>query len=317
MKYITSIRSNSESGDRVHVNNVTKYLKLNHKSARFLKLYFYLIIYRKGGVVRESIDLILLGVFLPNFILSWLLSPWIVEVNGSILDEKGLIKFLIKGQKKNFKVVKKIVVVSEGLKARFLNLYSLNNDRIVVVRNGGPFVNHPVNIFDGVLRMAFVGANASWQEVKKNIQKIVENIDISFIQIEVIVAGSGFENEIDTLLNNRVKIKYRGLVSFNEARSIYRNCNIVLCTDTRVYDKMLLSSPIKAYEGLLLGKLVLFTNDWNYKVDFSELESKKILLMNDMKDSSRVIKLINSGGNTSNFRKWTDVAADIDKIATL
>lgn len=310
--YITSIRKNSVSGDRVHVENVVKESDFIHYNIRFLKLYWFLIKKRNEKIIlRESVDVLFFCAVVPSYILKYLLKNVIVEINGSIRDEKK-INWIIFSQKKLLKFSKKIIFVSIGLKMRFTGLYSNEIDnKSRVVNNGGEFIKPIQNkIKNSEIKLGFVGAKTKWQDIDGVIQWLVVNQDNLQNNIKLHIAGPGFEN-YENYTGRNLEIIFEGSVSKIKAKAIYQSCNILVCPDKRTYHGYLLSSPIKVYECINMGLLITFFHPWKNTKEFG-FAKNQIISWNDALNISIVNDVLMKIRNKNEIRTWKNVVQELN-----
>lgn len=265
--YITSIRPNSLSGDRIHVDAIAAHKSIKHVNSRyFLLLAKLLINMSRRGVIRESISLILISAFLPNYILKAFLKNKYIEINGSILDEGISLKYnaqnLIKRtQLRILTSAKGVIFVSNGLMQRFQHLYG-DRFKSTVIENGTD-MSCP-EVLETNIKYAYVGANTQWQDIAGLLHKVdlLHTKDPS--QPEVHLAGPNLD-DIDKREYNNIKIINHGIVDSKTAEKIYYKSSVLLCPDTRIFGKFLLSSPIKMYQGLRSGCVILFMHKWSWQ----------------------------------------------------
>lgn len=313
--YITSVRGNSVSGDGVHIRNVVKESDFLHKNLRWFWLYGFLFFNRKNKkIIRESVDVLLLCLILPRAALRLVLERSVIEVNGSIVDETQWF-FTKLAQKKLFESARNVIVVSVGLKKRFEDIHGSEcMGKVIVVNNGGE--DKAINdsfMRPKVVRLGFVGAKTHWQDIDNVLDDLKQRAVNDDTRIEVVIAGPGFE-QYSNETSNRVSFTFLGSVDSEKAELIYRDTDVLICPDNRVYKGYLLSSPIKAYECLNMGVLVSFFHDWKYIDEFGFAKDRVI-------DWSRVIdfdyiKQIRTEVCNKNMitRTWKDVVSELNRV---
>ena len=322
VSYVTSVRKNSTSGDNVHIRNILANSNMDYLNLRFLSLYIKLFSARKNQmIIRESIDLLIFCLLFPNFLLKKAFSNTYVEVNGSILDESKKWWWLQGAQKKLFLNIKKVFIVSNGLKKRMIDLHGISNKKFIVINNGGArlvasdtkFKQKIKFTYQKSLKIVFIGAKTKWQDIEFSIRKLKKISKKTTSKIEVIIAGPGFEKEKE-ISTNGLYIRFHGKQNPDEVLNLYQQSMIVLCPDNRVYQKHLLSSPIKVYEGLCLGKLILFTHEWDFKTDFSSLALDSFVSWDDLSCNERISKLYkNAQNNKTKMRTWNTVVSELEQ----
>lgn len=310
--YVTSIREKSVSGDRVHVENIVKESDFIHFNLRFLSLYWFIIKKHKEKIIlRESIDILFLCAVFPSTFLRYFFKNIVVEINGSIVDEKELY-FIKYAQRKLLKLSKKIIFVSIGLKKRFIELYTNDNEyKSIVVNNGGEKVERTRNtITNSTIRLVYVGAKTKWQDVDGVIQWLLSNKDNLQNNISFNVAGPGFE-EYENYSGKNLHITFEGPVPKSRAKLIYQSCNILVCPDKRSYFGYLLSSPIKVYECINMGLLVTFFHPWKYKKEFG-FANNQIVTWSDALKLDVIENTLNNIEYDFRLRTWKDVVDELN-----
>jgi hypothetical protein len=272
--------------------------------------------------LRESIFSLFICLVLPSFLLRILLSNKFIEINGSIVDE-GLTagwlngKLLRTAQSKSINCANGILFVSQGLKLRFHELY-LDNFRSFVVENGAE--NITPDVFERTLKYAYVGANTRWQNIENLLGLINKFHKDSLTKPEVHLAGPHL-GDIPFSNFKNLNIIFHGVVTSQEANQIYKSCSVLLCPDTRIYQDYLLSSPIKLYQGLKSGCVVVFLQKWDWNNVQPHQCCRLIFhvdeLIHDKKKSAEFynkIENIDMRKESSNYtRLWTNVVSDLLK----
>lgn len=330
MIYIVQINKKSRNGDYVHVEGIRKNLDAEDlfvHTRSFLKVLYFILLNLNSNtkiILRESI-LQLPFIFLPNIILAYILKGCVLEINGSAVDEirlksrffAGIIKFY---QRKIFPHYHKIIVVSSGLKKRFVDLYGIDENKIIIVHNGSDVIDDNVNSerkLNSQIKITYVGKLTRWQSVLKSIDKL-NNISLSKKNIRMVLAGDDEFLRIDTKIWPNLDFDLYSKVKHTEAIGLYKKTDYILIADNRLYNNSLLSSPIKLFEGLNLGCVPIFYKKNNI---LSELEgvAEKLPEYFLEDDVSLSIDDLVEGALTSfkYSRTWADVVHELRVVANV
>jgi len=245
------------------------------KSAFYqLFLFFYLIFHcpkRSPNVIYSRCSSL---TFSPVLISKIFRIPYIVEVNGLLIDEEKMIgrpKVLTRltglNEKLNYKQADKIVAVTQGIKDGIKELHSIPDEKIVVIENGAntdlfkPMhqekAKKELKLEEKKNYICFVGNLAPWQGVEFLIQSapliLKESTHTKFL---IIGDGPMKEELIDLAEQMAVSDKFifTGVVPYEEVPKYINASDICV-----VYKKPLKSgySPLKLYEYMACEKPVI------------------------------------------------------------
>jgi len=245
------------------------------KSAFYqLFLFFYLIFHcpkRSPNVIYSRCSSL---TFSPVLISKIFRIPYIVEVNGLLIDEEKMIgrpKVLTRltrlNEKLNYKQADKIVAVTQGIKDEIKKLHSIPDEKIVVIENGAntdlfkPMhqekAKKELKLEEKKNYICFVGNLAPWQGVEFLIQSapliLKESTHTKFL---IIGDGPMKEELIDLAEQMAVSDKFifTGVVPYEEVPKYINASDICV-----VYKKPLKSgySPLKLYEYMACEKPVI------------------------------------------------------------
>jgi len=245
------------------------------KSAFYqLFLFFYLIFHcpkRSPNVIYSRCSSL---TFSPVLISKIFRIPYVIEVNGLLIDEEKMIgrpKVLTRltglNEKLNYKQADKIVAVTQGIKDGIKELHSIPDEKIVVIENGAntdlfkPMhqekAKKELKLEEKKNYICFVGNLAPWQGVEFLIQSapliLKESTHTKFL---IIGDGPMKEELIDLAEQMAVSDKFifTGVVPYEEVPKYINASDICV-----VYKKPLKSgySPLKLYEYMACEKPVI------------------------------------------------------------
>ena len=245
------------------------------KSAFYqLFLFFYLIFHcpkRSPNVIYSRCSSL---TFSPVLISKIFRIPYVIEVNGLLIDEEKMIgrpKVLTRltglNEKLNYKQADKIVAVTQGIKDGIKELHSIPDEKIVVIENGAntdlfkPMhqekAKKELKLEETKNYICFVGNLAPWQGVEFLIQSapliLKESPHTKFL---IIGDGPMKEELIDLAEQMAVSDKFifTGVVPYEEVPKYINASDICV-----VYKKPLKSgySPLKLYEYMACEKPVI------------------------------------------------------------
>ncbi len=245
------------------------------KSAFYqLFLFFYLIFHclkRSPNVIYSRCSSL---TFSPVLISKIFRIPYVIEVNGLLIDEEKMIgrpKVLTRltglNEKLNYKQADKIVAVTQGIKDGIKELHSIPDEKIVVIPNGAntdlfkPMhqekAKKELKLEEKKNYICFVGNLAPWQGVEFLIQSapliLKESTHTKFL---IIGDGPMKEELIDLAEQMAVSDKFifTGVVPYEEVPKYINASDICV-----VYKKPLKSgySPLKLYEYMACEKPVI------------------------------------------------------------
>jgi len=212
--------------------------------------------------------------FLPALIAKIFNIPYIVEINGLMIDELKLgnspniyIKISAFNERTNYNISNKIIAVTQGIKNEIIKLYNISNEKIVVINNGANTdLFYPLNQKEAQTRLnlehsnnyiCFVGNLAPWQGVEYLIRAspiILEKYPNTYF----LIVGDGVMKKELIQLTNELGISdkfiFTGGVSY-EMVPIYINAaDICVAPFIQERNSKIGLSALKTYEYLACGK---------------------------------------------------------------
>lgn len=230
--------------------------------------------------------------FMPLIISKFFRIPYIVEVNGLLLNEMSMfensrmhmaITELSEGL--SYKNAAKIIAVTQGVKKGIMELYDLEDEKIIVIENGAntdlfrPMdqreARKKIYLDEYSKYIGFIGNLAPWQGVEYLIQA-APIIVKAYPETRFLIAGDGImRKELMQLAENlgvSDKVNFTGSIPYNNV-PLYINA-FDICV---VYKKPIKSgySPLKLYEYLACGKPVIASRVEGFEM--VELEKAGVL----------------------------------------
>jgi len=200
--------------------------------------------------------------------------PYVVEVNGLLIDEEKMIgrpKVLTRltrlNEKLNYKQADKIVAVTQGIKDEIKKLHSIPDEKIVVIENGAntdlfkPMhqekAKKELKLEEKKNYICFVGNLAPWQGVEFLIQSAPLILKESTHTKFMIIGDGPMKEELIDLAEQMAvsdKFIFTGVVPYEEVPKYINASDICV-----VYKKPLKSgySPLKLYEYMACEKPVI------------------------------------------------------------
>lgn len=220
--------------------------------------------------------------FSPLIISKLLKIPYVVEINGLLIEEKrllGINKRLIAltrfSEKINYKHAVRIISVTQGIKNGIMQRYNIPDKKVVVIENGAntdlfrPMEKNKLNLNldENYNYVGYVGSFARWHGLENLIEsaslvlKVCKNTKFIFV-------GDGpLKEELFNMVDNlnlRDDFVFVGRIPHDEMPqyiNIFDVCMILK-------DKDISGSPLKLWEYMACGKPVVATNT----KDFQALE---------------------------------------------
>jgi glycosyltransferase involved in cell wall biosynthesis len=237
-------------------------------------LFFYLIYY----CFKLSPDVIYTRhsslCFSPVLISKIFRIPYIVEVNGLIIDEmimwgrpKLLMKIAKLSERTNYKQAKKIVAVTQGVKEGIKELYNIPDEKIVIIGNGANTdLFKPMDISEARKELkfdtdsnyvCFVGALAPWQGIEYFVQSAPLILD-QIPNTKFLVVGDGPMKEGLINLAEKTgvsdKFIFSGAVPYEKIPLYINTCEVCVAPFVNARNKKIGLSPLKMWEYLACGK---------------------------------------------------------------
>lgn len=221
--------------------------------------------------------------------------PYIVEVNGLLLDEsnkRGIIrKIMEKFEIFTFSMANKIIVVTPKIKERLQKDYNIKKE-IIVIQNGAntdlflPIdqkeAKRKLKLSNSANYICFVGHLVYWQGLEYLI-KSAPNILKDFPNVYFLIVGDGLMKKEWMLLANNLGVSenfmFIGTVPYKEV-PLYINASEICVVPKKALNSGY--SPLKLYEYMACGKPVVAT-----RIDgFEILEDAKAGLLINPEDSN-------------------------------
>ena len=217
--------------------------------------------------------------FSPLIISKLLNIPYVIEINGLLIEEKrvlGINRRLIAltrlSEKINYKHAVQIISVTQGIKNGIMQRYNIPDEKIVVIENGAntdlfkPMEQNKLNLNldENYNYVGYVGSFARWHGLENLIKsaplvlKVCKNTKFIFI-------GDGpLKEELFNMVDNfnlRDDFVFIGRTPHDEMPqyiNIFDVCMILK-------DKDISGSPLKLWEYMACGKPVVATNTKDFK----------------------------------------------------
>jgi len=218
----------------------------------------------------------------PLIISKLLNVPYVVEINGLLLEEKRLLginkRFIALtrvSEKINYRHAVRIISVTQEIKNCIIRRYDVPDEKIVVIENGAnidlfrPMEQDKLvlnlNLDENYNYVGYVGSFTRWHGLE-NVIKSAHLVLKIFNNTKFVFVGDGplkeeLFNLVDTL-NLRDYFVFVGRVPHDEVPqyiNIFSVCMILK-------DKNIPGSPLKLWEYMACGKPVVATNTYDFKV---------------------------------------------------
>ena len=238
--------------------------------------------------------------------------PYVIEVNGLLIDEEKMIgrpKVLTRltglNEKLNYKQADKIVAVTQGIKDGIKELHSIPDEKIVVIPNGAntdlfkPMhqekAKKELKLEEKKNYICFVGNLAPWQGVEFLIQSapliLKESPHTKFL---IIGDGPMKEELIDLTEQMAVSDKFifTGVVPYEDVPKYINASDVCVASFIRKRNLKIGLSPLKIYEYAACGKPIAASRIPN--LEFIEKQKAGILVEpeNPKELAKAIIKLL-------------------------
>jgi len=281
--------------------------------------------------------------FSPFFISKIFQIPYVIEVNGLLIDEikmgnepKSYIRIRIAklSEKLNYKHAKKIVAVTQGVKEGIMELYNIPDEKIVVIENGAntelfkPIdlkeAKKELNLNENYNYVGFSGSFARWH----GIEDLVKSAPLILKEVEntkfILVGNGPMKEQIIQMVNDlnlTDKFIFINRVPYEEVPR-YMNAFDV-CVILKKKD--IPGSPLKLWEYMACEKPVIATNTQDFRV----LEEYNAGIVVDSEKPEEVADAIitllknkelrdEMGKNGRKYvvenRSWEAVAREVEKV---
>lgn len=273
----------------------------------FFKLLYYCLIKKPNIIYERACG----WSILPAFIAKILKIPYIVEVNGLFLDElksghfPGIyLKICSFNEKRNYNLAKKVIVVTKGIKEEIINLYSILDDKIIVVNNGANVdlfcpvsqieAKNKLKLDPSKIYLCFVGNCAPWQGVEYLIKAsplvLKKKSNTGFLIVGDGVMKNQWMKLVDELeVSNN--FYFIGSIPY-ELVPIYINASDICVVPKKPIKSGY--SPLKLYEYMACGKPIIATNTDGFEL----LEESNAGILIDPENSTEfansIIMLLNN-----------------------
>lgn len=245
---------------------------ISYQISLFFHLYYYCKKIKVDAFYVRQSDFS----FMPLIVSKYFRIPYFVEVNGLITDEMKMFKktklsiaFTKLSEKLGYKHANKIIAVAQGIKDGIIELYSVPDEKIVVIENGANIelfkpmdqeqAKKELNLDKDINYVCFVGNLAPWQGVEYLIQA-APSILVSCTNIRFLIVGNGpMKNEwiqYAQKLGVYDKFIFTGSVPYEQV-PLYINSGLVCIAP---FKKDRIASPMKIYEYLACNKPVVASN---------------------------------------------------------
>ncbi len=221
--------------------------------------------------------------FLPALVAKVFKIPYIVELNGLLIDELKMgnspqiyVKISALNEKNDYNISNKIITVTQGIKDEIMKLYKIPDEKIVVINNGVntnifyPFdqkkAQTRLNLEQSTNYICFVGNLAPWQGIEYLIRAspivLKKHPKASFL----IVGDGVMKNELIQLtseLKVSDKFIFTGSVPYKMV-PIYINASDICVVPKKPIRSGY--SPLKLYEYMACGKPIIATNTNGFEI---------------------------------------------------
>lgn len=218
--------------------------------------------------------------FVPLIISKLLNIPYVVEINGLVIEErrlsgasKQLIAFSRFSEKISYKYATRIISVTQDIKNCIVERYNIPDEQIVVIENGAnidlfkPMEQNKLSLGldENYNYVGYVGSFARWHGLE-NLIKSAPMVLKVFNNTKFIFVGDGqlkdeMFNLVDTL-NLRDNFIFVGRAPHNKVPQYITNFDVCMI----LKDKNIPGSPLKLWEYMACGKPVIATNTSDFKV---------------------------------------------------
>lgn len=277
-----------KSTDNMHTNlnvvnipvlNMFPFTAISHQLMLLFYLFYYSIVEKPDIIYARQEGFS----FSPPLIKMVFRKPYIVEINGLIIDESKMLKspgftrkFLYLSEKINYKLADKIVAVTKGIKDGIVEQFNVDPQKIHVISNGAnidmfkPLDQNKCKLELGLSPsincVCFVGNLAPWQGVEYLIQA-APFILSKCPNVNFLIVGDGImKDKLIQLAKNSGsfdKFIFTGSIPY-EYVPLYINCS-----DVCVLPKKPIKSgysALKLYEYMACGKPIVATNTDGFEI---------------------------------------------------
>jgi len=281
--------------------------------------------------------------FSPFFISKIFRIPYVVEVNGLLIDEikmgnepKSYIRIRIAklSEKLNYKHAKKIVAVTQGVKEGIMELYNIPDEKIIVIENGAntelfkPMnrekVMKELNLDENHNYVGFSGSFNVWH----GLEDLVKSAPLILKEVEntkfILVGDGPMKEQIIQMVNDlnlTDNFIFINRVPYEEVPKYVNAFDVCII----LKKKDIPGSPLKLWEYMACGKPVVATNTQDFRV---LKECNAGILVNPEKTeevAGAIITLLKNkelsdemGNNGRTYvvenRSWEAVAREVEKV---
>ncbi|UCG69419.1 MAG: glycosyltransferase family 4 protein, partial [Thermoplasmata archaeon] len=260
----------------------------------------------------------------------------------NISRKKGIIPRRLKRRlwRHYFESVRRIVVVSHGLKKGLSEEYGLPSEKILVIYNGANTdlfkpkskqkCLEELKLSSGHRYLGFTGNLAPWQGVEQLI-KIAPMILKKNPDIRFLIVGDGImRNELKSLakeLEVQDKVIFTGFVPYEIVPTYINTFEVCMAPFSGIERNVRYSfSAIKLYEYMACGRPLITTDVCGIKGEINELDLGKVVKADDLNAlASSTMELLddkelqNSMGKrarewVSKEHSWKNVAKRVEKV---
>ena len=277
-----------KSTDNMHTNldtvnvpvlNMFPFTAISHQLMLLFYLFYYSIV-EKPDIIYARQDGLSFSLPLIKMVFR---KPYIVEINGLIIDESKMLKspgftrkILYLSENINYKLANKIVAVTKGIKDGIVEQFNVDPQKIHVISNGAnidlfkPLDQNKckleLELDPSINYVCFVGNLAIWQGVEYLIQA-APLILSKCPNVNFLIVGDGImKDKLIQLATNSGyfdKFLFTGSIPYEDV-PIYINCS-----DVCVLPKKPIKSgysPLKLYEYMACGKPIVATNTDGFEI---------------------------------------------------
>lgn len=215
--------------------------------------------------------------FLPAILSRIFRIPYVVEVNGLMIDELKIgnyphhyIKLCIWNERRSYTMCKKIICVTTGIKNGIIELYNVPEEKIAVISNGANIdIFFPMNTKDSKRELkleesskyvCFVGNLAPWQGVEYLI-KAVPFVLHKCPNLNFLVIGDGpMKSELIQLTHDigvSNSFIFTGSIPYNKVPLYINASDVCVAPFIKERNSKIGLSPLKLYEYMACGKPVV------------------------------------------------------------